>query len=171
VPEGTTFNVRLSEKLSTETNKDGDKFSGTLAQPLVIDGMVIAERNARVQGRITQSLQSGRVKGVAQLGLELTSFTTSDNQTIGIQTAPFVKTAETSHKSDATKVAVGSAIGAAIGAIAGGGRGAAIGAGAGAGAGTGAVLVTRGKAAELPVETRLSFRLSNPVTITEKLSH
>jgi len=30
-------------------------------------------------------------------------------------------------------------------------------------------MATRGKAAVLPVETRLSFRLSAPVTVTEKL--
>jgi hypothetical protein len=60
-------------------------------------------------------------------------------------------------------------IGAAIGAIAGGGKGAAIGAGIGGAAGAGTVLATRGEQAELAAETRLSFRLKNPVTVTEKL--
>lgn len=170
IPEGTVVAVQLSERISTETHKDGDTFSGTLAQPLVIEGLVLAERNSRVQGKVTQSVQSGRLKGVAQLGLELTTITTSDKQRVTVQTAPFVKTAESSRGSDAAKVGVGAAIGAAIGAIAGGGRGAAIGAGAGGAAGAGTVAVTRGKAAELPVETRISFRLTAPVTLTEKLN-
>ena len=59
--------------------------------------------------------------------------------------------------------------GAAIGAIAGGGKGAAIGAGVGGATGAGAVLATRGEEAELASETRLTFRLKNPITITEKL--
>jgi hypothetical protein len=32
-------------------------------------------------------------------------------------------------------------------------------------------MATRGKPAELPVETRISFRLDNPVSITEQLAH
>lgn len=62
------------------------------------------------------------------------------------------------------------AIGAAIGAIAGGGKGAAIGAGVGGAAGAGTVLATRGEDASLPSETRVTFRLKNPVTITERLN-
>jgi hypothetical protein len=31
-------------------------------------------------------------------------------------------------------------------------------------------MLTRGKAAEIPVETRLSFRIANPITITERLN-
>lgn len=170
IPEGTVVAIQLSEKISTETHKDGDTFSGTLSQPLVVEGLVLAERNSRVQGKVTQAVQSGRVKGVAQLGLELTTITTSDKQRLTVQSAPFVKTAETTRGSDAAKVGVGAAIGAAIGAIAGGGKGAAIGAGAGGAAGAGTVAATRGKAAELPVETRISFRLTAPVTVTEKLN-
>jgi hypothetical protein len=56
-----------------------------------------------------------------------------------------------------------------IGALAGGGKGAAIGAGVGGGAGAGAVVATRGYAAKLPSETRVTFRLKAPVTITERL--
>ena len=62
----------------------------------------------------------------------------------------------------------GAAGGAAIGAIAGGGKGAAIGAGAGGAAGAGTVLATRGKPAALPSETRITFRLAAPVTLTER---
>jgi hypothetical protein len=67
-------------------------------------------------------------------------------------------------------VGAGTVLGAAIGAAAGGGKGAAIGAGAGAAAGAAGVMLTRGKAAEIPVETRLSFRIANPITITERLN-
>jgi hypothetical protein len=73
-----------------------------------------------------------------------------------------------SKNADAAKIGGGAALGAIIGAIAGGGKGAAIGAGVGGAAGTGAVVGTRGKAAELPSETKISFRLNNAVTITEK---
>jgi hypothetical protein len=140
-----------------------------LDQPLVVDGYVIAERGARVEGEVMQSVEAGRVKGVAQLVLALTRFTTADGQRVAIRTADFTKEGEKSTKEDATKVGIGAAIGSAIGAIAGGGKGAAIGAAAGAGAGTGAVLATRGEAAELASETRLTFRLAEVVKITERM--
>lgn len=171
VKAGTVLNIRLAERISTETHKNGDAFAATLAQPLVIDGMVIAERNARIQGRVIQSERAGKVQGTAALSLELTQLTTSDGQKVQIHTSPIVKQGENSRRDDAKKVAIGSAVGAAIGAIAGGGKGAAIGAGAGAGAGAGTVVMTRGKDAELVVETRLSFSLSESVTLTEKLSN
>jgi hypothetical protein len=61
-------------------------------------------------------------------------------------------------------------LGAAIGAAAGGGKGAAIGVGAGAAAGVAGAVLTRGKPAEIPVESRISFRIAGPVTITERLN-
>src|SRR6266511_178751 len=53
-------------------------------------------------------------------------------------------------------------------AIAGGGKGAAIGAGAGGGAGTGLVLATRGDPAVVPSESKLTFRLQGPITVTKR---
>jgi hypothetical protein len=169
IPAGTLLTVRLSETLSTERNQPGDQFSAVLDQPLVVDGFVIAEKGARAQGRIVELNRSGKVRGLAELSIELTQFRSSDGQTVKINTAAFKRQAESTKKSDAAKIGVGAAIGAAIGAIAGGGKGAAIGAGVGGAAGAGDVMLTRGKAAELPVETRVSFRLSEPVTITERL--
>jgi hypothetical protein len=67
-------------------------------------------------------------------------------------------------------VAAAAGIGAIIGALAGGGKGAAIGAGAGGAAGGGGVVATRNKSVSLPTETKVSFRLSGPVTITERLN-
>jgi len=166
---GTPLNVRLGETLSTQRNRPGDTFTASLEQPLVIDGFIIAERGARCEGRVLESDPGGRVRGVAHLELELTSFHSADGQRIRVRTTGFGKDADTSRKSDAAKVGGGAALGAIIGAIAGGGKGAAIGAGAGGAAGAGDVALTRGKAAELRVETPLSFRVQDPVTITEKL--
>lgn len=169
IPAGTVLNVRLAERITSSGHTNGDTFSATFEQPLIVDGFVIAERGARVDGAIVESVGSGRVKGRAVLGLELKRFRSSDGQDVAIQTDTFRKEAESSAKSDAVKVGAAAGIGAAIGAIAGGGKGAAIGAAVGGGAGTGGVLATRGKDADLPAETRLSFRLASDVPVTEKL--
>jgi len=168
VKPGTLLQVRVIEGLSTERNMPGDQFTGSLDQPLVVDGFVIAERGARVQGRVVASDKGGRVKGVSSLSVELTRLHTSDGQTIAVSTDSFERRGETSHKTDAAKIGGAAAIGAIIGAIAGGGKGAAIGAGVGGGAGAGDVLLTRGKPATIPSETRISFRLREPVTLTER---
>jgi hypothetical protein len=165
---GMLIPVRLIDGLSSERNNPGDAFTGTLDQPLVANGLVIAERGARVEGQVASSDRGGRVKGVASISVLLTRIHLSDGQTISVTTDGFKHEAESSKKTDATKVGAGAAIGAVIGAIAGGGKGAAIGAGVGGGAGAGDVLLTRGKPATLPSETRISFRLSQPVTVTER---
>ncbi len=171
IPSGTLLNIRLQEKLSTEKNMAGDVFQATLDQPVVIDGFIIAERGARVQGKITELDRSGKVKGLARIVLELTDLNTSDGQRVKVQTSAFERKAESTVKKDALKVGLGAALGAAIGGIAGGGKGAATGAGVGGAAGAGGVLLTRGQAAELPVETKVAFRLQEPITLTEKLNN
>ena len=165
----TTVVVRLAETVSSEKQQDGDIFSATLDQPLVVDGLVVAERGSRVDGRVVSADRAGRVRGTSHVELELVNLSTADGQNLKIRTNTYRIEGETSKKEDAEKVGIGAALGAAIGAIAGGGKGAAIGAGAGGAAGAGTVAATRGKASVLPVETRVSFRLSLPITVTERL--
>jgi len=162
---GTIIPVRLIDGLTTERNMPGDRFTATLDKALVVDGVVVAPRGARVEGQVVSADRGGRVKGVSGLAVELTQLHAANGQTVRIQTDSFERHAEQSQKDDAMKVGAGAAIGAVIGAIAGGGKGAAIGAGVGGGAGAGDVLMTRGKAVALPSETRIDFRLSSPVTI------
>lgn len=168
VPQGTLIPIRMNETVSSAKNSSGDSFTGSLTEELVVDGLVIAERGAPVEGRIIQTQQAGRVKGLSLIELELTQLNTSDGQRVEIRTDSFSKEGQSSTKEDAAKIGIGAAIGAAIGAIAGGGKGAAIGAGVGGAAGTGGVIATRGKSSEIAAETKISFRLSEPVTLTEQ---
>lgn len=160
--------VRLIETVSSDKNHPGDTFTATLDAPLVVDGLVLAERGARVEGKVVESQQAGRVKGLASIALELTRLSLSDGQHVEISTDSFTKMGPESKGSDAAKIGGGAALGAIIGAVAGGGKGAAIGAGVGGAAGTGTVMATRGKSATLPSETKISFRINTSVTVTER---
>lgn len=171
LPAGTNLAIRLGETLSTDHNYTGDTFRATLESPIIVDGFIIADRRSKVLGRIVNAEKAGRVEGVSDLTLTLTEINTSDGQRVRIETGAYDKRGPASTGEDTAKIAGGAALGAIIGAMAGGGKGAAIGAGAGGAAGTGTVLATRGKAAVLPTETRLTFRLASPVTITEKLNY
>jgi hypothetical protein len=166
---GTQLSIRLAEALTSDRNRAGDNFFASLDRPLVIDGLVIAERNARVEGRVVDAQLAGHAKGAAQLTIELTKVHASDGQVVPVHTAPYVKQGPDPSNGTIAKVGGGAAIGAIIGAIAGGGKGAAIGAGVGGAAGGGTVAATRGKPVALPVETLLTFRVDQPVTITEQL--
>lgn len=170
LPAGTILTVRTSQMMSSESASVDDAFTGNLDQPLVHEDLIIAERGSKVTGRVVQVVDSGRVKGTALLAIQLTAISTSDGQTVPVQTQSFTMNAEKSTKGDVAKVGIATGIGAALGAIFGGGKGAAIGAGVGAGAGTGTVLAGKGKPAEIPSETRINFRLEAPLTITEKIN-
>ena len=75
---GMTVPVRLDEAVSRTSA--GDSFQASLVEPLVVDGLVIAERGARVTGRV-------RVASLLELGLATLS--TSDGQRVAVSTDPW----------------------------------------------------------------------------------
>jgi hypothetical protein len=162
---GSPVRIRTTSTMSSKDLSAGDTFYASLAEPLQVNGRVIAERGARVTGRVVESDAGGRVKGKAILQVAITNVELVNGESANVSVGAFEQQAEAGTKRDAAKVAIGSGIGAAIGAIAGGGKGAAIGAGVGAGAGTGAVLATRGEAAVIPAESMLTFTTNGPVSV------
>jgi hypothetical protein len=162
---GTILIVRLNEPLSSDHNKIGDIFSATLVQPVVVLGIVVAQRGQTVTGQVVQAKKAGLVSGVSRLGIALTSLTVVDGQTVAIQSQLLVHEGPTSVGRDAAAVAGTTGFGAAIGAAADGGTGAAIGAAAGAAAASIGVLLTRGYPTILAPETLLTFQVTAPVKI------
>jgi hypothetical protein len=158
--------VRINQWLSSDKNQTGDAFAATLAEPLIVDGVVVAQRGQTVGGRVTEAQKAGRVEGTSRLGLQLTELTLVDGQTMPIQSQMINRTGPTSVGTDAAAIGGTTALGAAIGAAAGWGRGAAIGAGAGAAAGILGVLLTRGRPTVLYPESVLTFRIEAPVDIS-----
>lgn len=168
IAAGRPITIWTAEELSTKTARPGQRFSASLASAIVDDDWVIAKQGAPVEGVIVSSDPGGRVKGRASLTIRLESLTLADGRAVNISTGSYTKQAKSTVKKDAIKTGIGAGVGAAIGAIAGGGKGAAIGAGAGAGAGAGVVMATRGDPAVIPGETKISFRLTNQVTVTRQ---
>jgi hypothetical protein len=165
VPAGTILLVRINEFLSSDKNQIGDQFTAVLDQPIVVNGWVVARRGQVLTGKVKEARKAGRVKGVSELGIELTDLTVVDGRQVPILTELQKASAGTSHGQDAATIGTTTGLGAAIGAAADWGRGAAIGAGAGAVAGIGAVLLTRGRPTVLMPETPLSFRLVDAVKV------
>jgi hypothetical protein len=164
VPSGTNLTVALIDPLSTETSLAGDAFSASLAEPLTVNGKVVAERGTRVVGRVQRVDEPGKIKGRAALELALTGIR-DGSRTIPLSTELFTALAEDNKGRDAGIIAGGAGVGAIIGAIAGGKKGAAIGAVIGGGSGTTAVLATRGDHIRLDSETRVNFVLDDSVQL------
>src|SRR5437764_617447 len=106
---GTLIPVRLVDGLTSERNLPGDLFTATLDKALGVDGFAIAERGARVEGRVVASDRGGRVSGVASLAVEITRLRLSDGQTVSLSTDSFERRAEASRSEDAAKVGAGAA--------------------------------------------------------------
>lgn len=166
VPAGTMLTVRVTQELSSNINRPGDGFNAVLEQPVVVDGWVVARRGQTVQGRVAVAQKGGRVKGVSQLGIDLTELTLVNGQQMPIHTRLLEATAGHSNGRDVAAVGTTTGIGAVIGAIAGEGEGAGIGAAAGAAAGIAGVLLTRGRPTVISPESMLTFRMEAPVTVS-----
>jgi hypothetical protein len=164
MPAGTELTVTLLDAVGTEISREGDSFTASLSDPIVVNGRVVAEKGSRVSGRVQNIEEAGRIKGRAKLELVLTQIT-AGNRNYRISTHPFTAVAEDDRERDAAIIAGGAGAGAIIGAVTGGKKGAAIGAVLGGGSGTTAVLVTRGKPLRLDPETRVNFVLSAAVTL------
>jgi hypothetical protein len=168
---GTALKVRTSEELSSKKNHPGDTFRATLDEPLIIDEFIIANRGAQLEGRVVEADNPVHGKGPAYLTLELVRLSTEDGQQIDIQTAKFTKKGDSTAADTAGGAIIGGVLGTIIGAAAGGGKGAAIGAGAGAAAGAGGVMLAPSQPAVVKAETKITFKVDQSITITERLTN
>ena len=162
---GTFVTVRTNQVLSSDHNQQGDAFSGTLIQPVVVDGVVVAQRGQTVYGQVTE-VQRHSAGRESRLGVQLTSMTLADGTQVPVHTQMIGREGGTVPAGAQAGAIVGTtAVGAAIGAAAGWGKGAAIGAVAGAAAGVIGVAVTRNRPTVLYPETALTFRVEAPVNV------
>ena len=165
IPAGTVVPIILTEALDTKTAQPNDVFHGTLAQDLVVNGVVAVPRGAGVQGQVIDAKGAAHFKGQSYLSIGLTQLSAYGKR-FDIQTDTFNQAGKARGKNTAEKAGGGALLGALIGGLAGGGKGAAIGAAAGGGAGAGVNAITRGQEVQIPSESRLEFHLQAPVTVT-----
>jgi hypothetical protein len=166
VKPGTFITVRTNDQLSSDRNQPGDAFSAVLTQPLVVDGVVVAQRGQTVYGRVAEA-QKAHAGSPSKLGLELTGLTLVDGLQVPLRSQMVARQGGTTPGRDQAGTVISTtAIGAAVGAMADWGRGAAIGAGAGAAAGAVAVLLTRNHPTVVYPETALTFRIDAPILVS-----
>jgi outer membrane biosynthesis protein TonB len=161
---GTSIPVRITQTLDSATTQTGDKFTGAIASDIIVDGMVVLPQGTTVTGHVDAAQDAAHYKGSSLLTISLNALN-RHGQRIQLATEPYTKQGEGRGKNTAEKVGGGAAVGAILGGIFGGGKGAAIGAAAGGGVGAGANTVTRGQQVQIPSETVVRFRLSDPIIV------
>ena len=161
---GTPLTVRLKEALDTRRDRPGTRFTAYLAAALVQKEGEVLARGTVCHGHLVESKPSGRFRGRAVMALTLDSVEWN-GQSYRVVTSAAARTTQIPKRRNLVWIGSGAGTGAAIGAIAGGGIGALIGAGAGAAAGTTGALGTGKRNLQLAPETRLTFRLREPVTV------
>lgn len=164
IPSGTVLRLSLIDALDSKQSSAGDRFAGSLSEPVVVNGATLLPKGTLLHGRVIDAQGAGKVKGRASIRLQLTEIV-QGNRTVAIDTDTFAAEANSQQKRDAGIIAGGAGVGAAIGAIAGGKKGAGIGAITGGGAGTGVVLATKGNEIHYGPETNLNFTLTNSVKL------
>lgn len=165
LPANTWVTIRVNEPISSDHSQPGDAFTGTLAEPIVANGLVIARRGQLVTGVVTEAKKAGRVEGTSRLKLELTGVALVDGRQIQVKTHLMERRGSTSVGRDAFAIGATTATGAAIGAAVNGGVGAGVGAAAGVVASTIGVLLTRGRQTVVYPEAPLTFALETPLTV------
>jgi len=166
IPAGTVISVRTVYEVDASQGQAGEPFQASLQEPIVVDGVVVAAKEADVYGRVVEAKQSGTFAGRSQLRLELTGIV-MNGHTVRVVTGDYGVIGKSRGASTAKRTIEGAALGAAIGAVADGGQGAAIGAAAGAGAGAASEIVTQGDQVRIPSETLIDFTLLQDVSVVQ----
>jgi hypothetical protein len=164
VPAGTSVTVSLGSALGSKLSQPGSTFQGSVAKDVLVGGAVAIPKGATIGGTVTDAKALGKFAGGAVLQVRLDSINLNGAD-MQVQAALRTFNAKGKGKRTAVLAGGGAAVGGIIGALAGGGKGAAIGAAAGGGAGAGGAAFTGNKDIVLPVESDLTFELSQPLEI------
>jgi len=152
LPEGTTFLVRLEDRLDTNKLQQGKRFKVKLGEDLIAPNGATISRGKKIKGHVS-AVENGLHAGML---LSFDEIETNHGWVPLVATitgVPGEHAAKTDEEGDIQRkgmnkkrmietAAVGAGIGAIGGAAAGGGKGAGIGAGAGAGLGALAGVLT-----------------------------
>ncbi len=169
LPAGSEIVVLTNQNIDSKTATEGQVFSADVAENVVdSSGQTVIPKGSPAE-LIIRKVSAGNVTGGSELSLDLQSIkvgshryvvSSQDLQQQGAQSIG-------ANKRTAVMVGGGTALGTLVGAVAGGGKGAAIGALAGAAAGTGAEVLTKGKAVQVPAESKLRFKLDQPLRLDQ----
>jgi hypothetical protein len=167
IPAGEQVSVRTIDPIDSKVNQSGQAFRATLSSPLVAKGETIIPAGADATILLTEAKSAGKVKGKAELEIELVNVRFRGKE-YAVDSTPVTQQGASRGKQTGVRTGIGAAAGALIGGLAGGGKGAAIGAAAGGGAGFSTAFFTKGPKVQIPSESVIAFKLESPLSVQVK---
>lgn len=165
LPEGTRFEVRLDEALSSKTARREDRLMASVATPVRVDGRVVLPAGTRVRGLVDDVQEAERPARSGRLDLVFDRIDLADGEEILLHSR-VVSIEEGLDAGDtAKKAGIGAILGGVLGSIIGGKKGALAGIVIG---GAGGVVGTSGQEVTLPAGTILSLRLEKQVVVVAR---
>ena len=161
IPVGQELDVRLQDRLSSETATVEQRFEATTVAPLMQHGDVLVPAGSLVRGVVTGVDEAGRLDRSGRLTLAF------DRLVIDGESHPIRAQATQVFESEGLldegeKAAAGAGVGGIVGGILGGLKGALLGAVIGAG---GVIAATEGEDVTLPAGTIVRIRMDSPVDV------
>jgi hypothetical protein len=163
LPIGTEIAVRTIDRIDSKKADRSREYQGSLDDPILVNGVEVVPANTNAVLKIEEAQNSGLTHR-ASLSTVLVAVIIH-GQRFNVITSKVDSKAGSPAKRTVIGGAAGAGAGAAIGAAAGGAAGAAVGAGVGAAAGAITGKLTA-KGVEIAPETRFTYTLSQPATIT-----
>ena len=187
VPAGTRIPLVMVNSVSSRNSQQGDPVYMQSVYPVVVDGRMVIPAGTHVSGTVVRTKRPGRIKGRAAINITIDQMILHNGVIRDLSGRPAMLDGRSSDNldretgtvkgpgtkgEDAETIATAGSVGATIGVIAGGragrpGKGVGIGAAAGGAAGLGAVLMSRGRDAELARGTHIEMVLERDLRFTE----
>ena len=169
VATGTAINLTSTERVCTNTNHVGDKFTATVNEAVPASNGVTVPAGAKAVIAVSELKQSGKTGDPIQMTFDVTNLSWGDKSfpiDAVIDHVDVDKVRNASTKSDAVKVGGGAVIGGIIGQIIGHStKSTVIGAATGAAAGTVVAMGTAGYDGCVPVGGNIKIHLTSPAQI------
>lgn len=168
LPRGTRLEVRLNQTINVKHVESGDRFNGSLAEPVVEGNTVAVPSGSAASGEILLAHKRGRFKGKSVLALTLTRLEVNGTA-YRIDTNNLARTKKGKGKRTAAFIGGGAGMGMLIGGLATGGVGLLVGGLAGGGAGALGAAFTGNGDLSIPAETVVTFRLQDALTLAPEV--
>jgi hypothetical protein len=169
IPAGSEINLSSNDKVCTNTNKAGDRFTATVDNAVVGSNGAVIPAGAKAVIQISDLKKSGNASQPIEMTFSVLNISWNGKTfpvNAAIEHVDVQKVRNASTKSDVGKVAGGAAVGAILGQVIGKNtKSTVIGAAAGAAAGTAVAMGTADYEGCVPSGGNIKIKLNEPATV------
>lgn len=170
IPAGTTINMTSSDRVCTNTNKPGDRFTATVTNAVTGANGAVIPAGAKAVIEVTSLKRSDNANQPITMAFNVVNLSWGGRSypvDASIDHVDVEKVRNSSTGNDAKKVVGGAIIGAIIGQVIGHNtKGTVIGAATGAAAGTAVAMGTANYEGCVPTGGNIRIKLNSPATVT-----